>query len=319
MGEDGPLLKMGTPHSVEEEPDIDYLSDPVGEKNLRPIPSVIRKYYDRALILAASRCFFYCRFCFRRNEEWENSFEPEVDQWKEISRWLDKNNDVTEVILSGGDPLTLDNAKLAAIADILQKKAHLKKWRIHTRAPVVQPSRIDKGLVKALCSPLPLRMVLHVNHPAEISPPLVSAVSKLKNAGIELLSQTVLLAGVNNCSGVLTELFAKLRRAGVEPCYLHNLDRAKGNKKFRLPLEKGLAIYRDMLKCASNGAKEGYPPPYVVDLPNGAGKAKADSLIPTARQTCEGRTRVRYRWIRPLNWNAVVKDEIYEWWDVWEK
>lgn len=316
LGENGPLLKMGVPHPSEHDPDAEIFLDPVGDGELRPIPGIIQKYADKALILAASKCFFYCRFCFRRNESWEESFEPNPTQWKKIALWLDDNPKVTEVILSGGDPLTLDNDKLTAAARILESTAHVKKWRIHTRAPVVLPSRVDEKLLQALSSRLPLSIVLHANHPAEIRPAVLDAISKFKAAGVKLLSQTVLLAGVNDNPDVLEELFRRLHNAGVKPYYLHNLDRAHGNKRFRLPIEKGLAIHAELFRRASL-FKNKTPPPYVIDLPNGAGKTRAEKLTPTARENRNGRSRIRYRWTRTKSWNALVKDEVFEWWDVW--
>lgn len=267
---------MGDFDPSELQPDPDALADPVGEKACAPIPFLLQKYPDRVLVLAAARCFFYCRFCFRRGEPPGARGRPGPADWARIFAWLAARPQVHEVILSGGDPLTLPDPKLAEIGRGLAAIPSMRRWRIHTRAPVVLPRRVTSRLVAALAAvPLPLTIVLHLNHPAELWEPLLAAVERLRAAGIAVEAQSVLLTGVNDHPATLAALWEGLRAAGIRPRYLHHPDRAPGNRAFRLEMERGLELLREMKHAAS--------PPYVVDLPGGEGKVRVAALPGPAR------------------------------------
>jgi lysine 2,3-aminomutase len=310
LGPDGPLLGLGTPHPCEAGPDPEAIADPTGEGRFQPVPFLVRKHPDRAVILATSRCLFYCRFCFRRGMPPGDGREPTPTDWERIFEWLSGRTDVEEVILSGGDPLTLPDEQLRTIAQRLAALPHLKRWRVHTRAPVVSPERVTPRLVAALQGGLPLRIVVHAAHPAEVRPSFADAARRLQDAGVPLLDQTVLLAGVNDAPEVLAELFGRLATAGVTPYYLHHPDRAPGNGGFRLPIRRGLALYRRVLELSPPVGEGGHTPPYVLDLPDGAGKVPVGSLVPVAEEVRAGEHRVRYR--RPTSDAGGC-----EWWDVW--
>jgi lysine 2,3-aminomutase len=300
---------------LDVKPDPDSLDDPTGDRRLRPLPFLVRKHGDRAVILASFRCFSYCRFCFRRGQVRQN---PTHGHWRAIRSWLAGTPEVQEVILSGGDPLTLPDDRLREIVACLEGIPHLERWRIHTRAPVVFPGRIRKNLICALQSRLPLRVVIHANHPSELSAASLRAVKILQVEGIPVLNQSVLLATVNARVPVLVELNARLVRAGIRPYYLHHPDRIAGTSRFRVSIERGLQIYRDLLRVAPSVDEGGTTPPYVLDLPNGAGKCRTEALVPIAEERSVAGRRICYRWVRPMGWDAVVQDLECEWWDVWE-
>ncbi|MEW6486522.1 MAG: radical SAM protein [Thermodesulfobacteriota bacterium] len=262
---------MGDFHPSEGEPDPDALADPVGEAGCAPLPFLLQKYPDRVLVLAAARCFFYCRFCFRRGEPPGSRGRPGPEEWARIFAWLAKRPEVEEVVLSGGDPLTLPDRKLAEIGRGLAAIPSIRRWRIHTRAPVVLPRRVTSRLAACLAAvPLPLTVVLHLDHPAELWEPLLAAVGCLRAAGIAVEAQSVLLAGVNDDPATLAALWEGLRAAGIRPRYLHHPDRAPGNRSFRVSMERGRGIVRE--------AGRGAPPPYVVDLPSGRGKLPVEAV-----------------------------------------
>jgi lysine 2,3-aminomutase len=278
----------------------------------------VRKHRDRVLVLIAARCFLHCRFCFRRGQPERFRTGPGDHAWHDILGWLGAHPEVEEVILSGGDPLTLTDRRLAEIGADLAALPHLRRWRIHTRAPVVAPRRVTPGLARVLRAGLPLRVVCHANHPLELDSGARRALRRLRGAGISLANQGVLLGGVNDDPEALLELFRRLGEVGVRPHYLHHPDRAPGNGRFRVSLRRGLAIYRTVLDRARHGGWEDGVPPYVVDLPCGAGKCPVASLRPVCDERRGGRRRLRYRWLRPPGWDSVVTAGGCEWWDVWE-
>lgn len=276
LGSGSPLLRLGDPDPAEALPDPKSLADPTGEARFTPVPFVVRKHPDRAVVLTTSECFFYCRFCFRRGTPPGEAREPGARDWEQIFAWLAGEPGIEEVILSGGDPLTLPDERLAEIGQRLAALPHLRRWRIHTRAPVVLPERVTPDLAEALATvPLPLRIVLHAAHPAEVRPAVADAVGRFRRAGIPVLDQTVLLAGVNDDATVLAELFGRLEAAGVVPYYLHHPDPAPGNARFRVSPARGLILLQQA------EARLGRPlPPYVIDLPDGSGKVPVERLNP---------------------------------------
>ncbi|GAB4279762.1 MAG: lysine-2,3-aminomutase-like protein [Deferrisomatales bacterium] len=318
LGPGNPLERMGVAHPDEAMEDPEGFDDPTGDLRLRPLPFLVRKHRDRALLLATGRCYFYCRFCFRRGAGSGAAPPLRPLHWEQALEWVAGTPEVEEVILSGGDPLTLPNRLLGWVGRRLAQIPHLRRWRIHTRAPVVLPARVDRGLLAALESPLPLRVVLHANHPAELRPALHRAAADLRAAGAETLCQSVLLRGVNDRADVLLALFRGLGAVGIRPYYLHHPDRAAGNVRFRLSLAHGRRLQRDLLHLERTATDTFRIPPYVVDLPNGAGKCRVESLVPIAEERGMGGRRVRYRWVRPSGWDALVPDGRCEWWDLWQ-
>jgi len=282
QGEGGPLWRMGRPDPAERRADPGDLADPVGEGDRSPVPFVIRKHRDRAVLLITGHCHFYCRFCFRRATP--AGREPSRTDLTRAIDYLGSQEALREVILSGGDPLVWSDRRLGAVVRRLAALPHLTHLRVHSRAPVHFPERITARLIAALTSRLTLRVVTHFNHPSELTAESCRALARFTNRGIPLLNQAVLLRGVNDDDAVLAELFRSLLAAGVRPHYLHHPDRAPGNAAFRLTLARGRAIYRELCQRLPAAAL----PRYVVDLPTGHGKVPVDRLRPL-----DGG---RYRW-----------------------
>lgn len=230
-----PLLRQVLPVSAELEDIADYVSDPLGEHAALRAPGLLQKYQGRALLIATSACAVHCRYCFRREFPYSEQTDA-APRWNTALEEISRDSSLEEVILSGGDPLSLSDARLTSLTDELTKIGHLRRLRIHTRQPVVLPSRVDAGLLGWLQTlRLPVVFVLHTNHPNEIDAEVRSACAKLRSAGVTLLNQSVLLRGVNDDVDVLAELSRRLFDAGVLPYYLHVLDRVRGAAHFAIP------------------------------------------------------------------------------------
>ncbi|MCU0225935.1 MAG: KamA family radical SAM protein [Acidobacteria bacterium] len=267
-----PLRRIAWPDPEETAFDPDAIDDPVGEQPLKTHPFVIRKYRDRALLIVTHRCHFYCRFCFRAGQ----TVEPKLGEVLDAIRSLRGESALREIILSGGDPLVLPDEELAGILRACDALPQLRTVRIHSRAPVHDPPRVTSRLVGRLiaASPVPLWFVVHTSHPRELSPGFYRAVGMLQGGGIPVLNQTVLLRGVNDDPATLAELFGALYGAGVKPYYLHHPDRVAGTARFRVAIERGLALHR-----ALRGRLPGPAiPEYVLDLPDGSGKFPVERL-----------------------------------------
>lgn len=211
----------------------DYSDDPVGETGpANPVPGIIHKYHGRLLMTVASGCAVNCRYCFRRHFPYAENQLSRSD-WQRAIAYIRADARISEVILSGGDPLVARDDYLSELVDALAAVAHVTTLRIHTRLPVVIPDRITTGLLEAICRPgLSTVMVLHSNHPNEIDAAVTEAAAQLRAANVTLLNQSVLLAGINDSADTLARLSQVLFRAGVLPYYLHLLDRVRGAAHF---------------------------------------------------------------------------------------
>lgn len=243
------------------------LADPIGDDVHRSVPGLTHRYPDRAILHATQTCEVYCRFCFRRETVGESGSlaEAEFDQ---VVEYLRATPAVREVIFTGGDPLVLSARRLGAMLEQLEALGTLDLVRFHTRIPVVAPEKVSAELVAALDRALPVWVVVHTNHPDEITPEAAEALRRLSRAGVPLLSQTVLLRGVNAQVEVLEALFRKLIRHRVKPYYLHHPDLAKGTGHFRVRLSEGQAIMAGLRGRLTGIAQ----PLYVLDIPGGHGK-----------------------------------------------
>lgn len=242
------------------------LADPIGDDAHRPVPGLTHRYPDRAILHATQTCEVYCRFCFRRETVGETGTLAEAE-FDRVVDYLRATPAVREVIFTGGDPLVLSARRLGAMLDRLEGVG-LDSVRFHTRVPVVAPDKVSEALVAALDRALPVWMVVHVNHADEITPGAAEALRRLSRAGVPLLSQTVLLKGVNADADTLERLFRVLIRHRVKPYYLHHPDLAKGTGHFRVTLAEGQAIM-----AALRGRLTGIAQPtYVLDIPGGHGK-----------------------------------------------
>lgn len=260
-----PLARQVLPHPSEVVVHPEDQADPVGDAARSPVPWVVHKYPDRVLLLMTKRCHVYCRYCFRRTYDPADAEDPTPEAWETALRYA-IGCGATEAILSGGDPLAVRDDHLFATLDRL-REGGVPRLRIHTRAPVALPARITPQLAAGLGARAPLRLVVHVNHPRELSPDVDEALARLRDAGVELLDQTVLLRGVNDDAAVLGDLLERLVARGVRPYYLHHTDHAAGNATFRVHPTQGLAIHRALVDRFGHTA-----PRYIIDPPDGSGK-----------------------------------------------
>jgi EF-P beta-lysylation protein EpmB len=241
---DDPILRQLLPGTDETSQVAGYAPDPVGDLETEAIPGLLHKYHGRVLLIASGACGIHCRYCFRRHYPYSDSAAGR-DSWKQAIDYIKNARDIDEVILSGGDPLTLSDERLSHLLEALGKIPHLKRLRIHSRLPVVIPERITPALLDALNqSPLQTLLVLHINHAAEISPALGRQTAELKKAGITLLNQSVLLKGVNDQESTLCDLSHALFDADILPYYLHLLDKVSGAAHFEVEDHRAIALHR---------------------------------------------------------------------------
>lgn len=227
-----PLLRQVLPGAAELLETAGFSDDPVGDRAATAARGIVHKYAGRALVVATGACAVHCRYCFRRHYPYPQH-SAATGHWREALDYLQHHDDVSEVILSGGDPLTLGDAQLASFATSVAAIPHLRRLRIHTRLPVVMPARVDEAMLAWISdTPLPVVMVVHVNHANEIDAEVSRSFSRLKLAGVTLLNQSVMLKGVNDDAATLAELSEALFGAGVLPYYLHALDPVRGAAHF---------------------------------------------------------------------------------------
>ena len=230
-----PLLRQVLPLPAEGLAVPGYVADPLREADARRAPGLLHKYRGRALLVTTGACAVHCRYCFRREFPYAEQV-GDLGRWRESLQHVAADASIREVILSGGDPLSLADTRLAALGRELARIPHVETLRIHTRQPIVLPERVDAGLLGWLRS-LPWRIVVvvHTNHPNEIDAPVAEALGALRATGATLLNQSVLLAGVNDDAEVLEVLSQRLHAAGVLPYYLHLPDRVRGTAHFDVP------------------------------------------------------------------------------------
>ncbi|MBY0586279.1 EF-P beta-lysylation protein EpmB [bacterium] len=258
-----PVARQFLPSALEESLPPGFSQDAVGDRLARQTPGMIQKYYGRVLLIVTGTCAVHCRYCFRRHYPYADepkslaSFEPALEQ-------INDDPSISEVILSGGDPLSRTDDWLGQLVGRLSAIPHLRTLRVHTRFPVVIPSRVTEGLLNLLTSSrLDPVVVLHVNHARELSSEARDALRKMRESGIPLLNQSVLLAGVNDSVESLESLSRDLFSAGVIPYYLHQLDRVAGAAHFEVPIERGLSLIAEL-----RGRLPGYlVPRYVQEIP----------------------------------------------------
>lgn len=229
-----PLLLQVLPVLEETQTVAGYVTDPLDELERMPVPGLLNKYQGRALLTATGACAIHCRYCFRRHFPYTDA-NPLTDQWQQSVQHVKQHGDITELILSGGDPLTLTDTRLQSLTDQLAGISHLQTLRIHSRLPVVLPERVDDGLLSWLESlSLKVVMVIHCNHPNEIDTHVGKAMTRLQHAGVTLLNQSVLLRGINDSVDTLVNLSEQLFATGVLPYYLHQLDKVQGAAHFEV-------------------------------------------------------------------------------------
>ena len=241
-----PLLLQVLPRKEEREQPAGFTTDPVGEAHTARTCGLLRKYQGRALMVATPDCGVHCRFCFRRHFPYPKLLKP-PSRWEPALDEIARDPSIREVILSGGDPLTLDDGLLARLAQRLAEIPHVHRLRVHTRVPIVIPQRVTGELLAWLRGTrLTSIVVVHVNHPAEIDDQVAAALGRLVDAGVPVLSQSVLLRGVNDRVDVLARLYERLVDLRVMPYYLHQLDRVAGAAHFEVPESTGVELLTNL-------------------------------------------------------------------------
>ncbi len=280
--EDHPLRKTVVPSLAEMTTGPGEYTDPLHEEDDSPIPNLVHRYPDRVLFLATGFCSTYCRYCTRTHMvSQKDKCHTGVQAWEQAFDYIAAHTEVRDVLVSGGDPLTLPDAQIEYLLTRLRAIPHVEIIRIGTKVPVVLPMRITSQFVAMLRKFHPLYISIHFTHASELTAETVQACERLANAGIPLGSQTVLLAGVNDTPEAMKTLMQGLLKTRVRPYYLYQCDPIPGSAHFRTPVSKGIEIIRSL-----RGFTTGYAvPQYVIDAPGGGGKIP---LLPEYLKGYEG-------------------------------
>lgn len=285
-----PIFRQCVPQAAELVSPAFAQADPLHEEAHTPTPGLVHRYPNRALVMASSTCAMYCRHCTRKRLAGVQERSIDSGQVRAHVDYLRGHPEVEDLILSGGDPLTLSNRRLDAVLSAYRSVPTVRVVRMGTRIPVTMPMRVTESLVRVLARHQPLWVCTQFNHPWEISPQATQACDRLTNAGIPILNQTVLLRGVNDCAETLAELYSALIAIRVRPYYLFQCDLVRGVEDFRTPLSVGVEIMSALRRRISGIAC----PQFVVDAPNGAGKIPmaSDAIV----STTETETVLRSPW-----------------------
>ncbi len=295
-----PLRKILMPSPLETAPGLQQMLDPLGERKNNPVERIIHRYPDRALFLVTDICSVYCRFCTRKHFTGQEQAFIRKSEYGQALNYLRVKTGVREVILSGGDPLTLSDGTIERVLYDLRKIEHIEIVRIGTRMPVVCPMRINEDLARLIRKHKPVYVMTHFNHPKELTMESAQALELLVDHGIPVMNQTVLLNGVNNHASVIQALNRRLLYLRTKPYYLFQCDPSIGTDHLRTSIEDSLEIQKELWGNLSGLAMANLS----VDIPNGGGKT---SLVPNFekehhenRRTFEGWDGVRADYISPL-------------------
>lgn len=258
-----PLLRQVLPLAEESAQTEGFVADPVGDGAAALQPGVLQKYAGRALLITTGACAVHCRYCFRRHFPYDEAPHGAAE-WEAALATISADSSIREVILSGGDPLMLVDEQLADLVERIAAISHVDRLRVHTRLPVMIPSRVTDALLAWLTeSRLTPVMVIHANHTQELDQQVASSLQRLRQSGVMLLNQAVLLRGVNDSTNAQADLCQRLIELGVVPYYLHQLDRVAGAAHFEVPIEEGQRIVKEL-----RTRLPGYAVPrYVQEIP----------------------------------------------------
>jgi lysine 2,3-aminomutase len=264
-----PIARQFVPDASELVTTPEERADPIGDDVHSPVPGIVHRYPDRVLLKLVNVCAVYCRFCFRRETVGPGRQMLSADQLDAALGYVAAHPEIWEVILTGGDPLVLSARRLGAVVERIAAIDHVRIIRLHTRLPVVAPDKITLSLVRALRAHRKTTYVaLHANHPRELTPRVRAACARIVDAGIPMVSQSVLLRGVNDDADTLAQLMRAFVECRIKPYYLHHADLAPGTAHFRTTIEQGQALLRALRGRVSGLAQ----PTYVLDIPGGHGK-----------------------------------------------
>jgi lysine 2,3-aminomutase len=263
-----PIAAQFVPTAAELNVTEEELHDPIGDEPHSPMPGIVHRYPDRVLLKPSTVCAVYCRFCFRRETVGAGSLGLNDDELDAALAYIESREEIWEVIISGGDPFVLSPRRLEKIMLRLQGIAHVGVVRFHTRVPVVKPDIVNEAFIRAIKIEKAVYVVLHVNHARELSEEAQRACAKLIDAGLPMLSQTVLLKNVNADTVSLRSLFKRLVELRIKPYYLHHGDLARGTSHFRTSIAEGQELMRGLRGHISGLCQA----TYVLDIPGGYGK-----------------------------------------------
>lgn len=265
---DDPIARQFIPSVAELDHRAEEMADPIGDTLHTPVKGIVHRYPDRVLLKPSHVCPVYCRFCFRREMVGPGGEALSSDELAAAYAYIDGDPAIFEVVITGGDPLMQSPRRLKEMIGALSAIGHLGVIRLHSRVPIVEPERIDAALVAALESEKGLFLALHADHPRELTEDAAAAIRRLNRAGVALLSQSMLIKGVNDDPAVLEQLLRRFVSLRVKPYYLHHGDLAPGTAHFRTTIEAGQAIV-GALRGRVSGLCQ---PTYVLDVPGGYGK-----------------------------------------------
>lgn len=266
---DCPLFLQFVPLKLENKAAVNFILDPVADRVSQKEKKLLHKYQSRTLILTTSACAMHCRYCFRQ----KFPYETETTQYEKELDYVRNNSSIREVILSGGDPLSLNDNSLKSLLEAINCIPHVDRVRFHTRFLIGIPERVDGSFLETLkSSKKQLIFVLHINHYRELDDTIFEAIKQIQSLGIPTLNQSVLLKGVNDSVDVLSELYWKLTSKGIIPYYLHQLDRVEGTAHFEVEKERGSMLIQQLQNTLPGYAV----PKYVEEIPRSLGK----TLIP---------------------------------------
>jgi lysine 2,3-aminomutase len=263
-----PIARQFVPEEAELRSVPEERTDPIGDYVHMPVPGIVHRYPDRVLLKPLHACPVYCRFCFRREMVGPGGEALSADELTAAIRYIATHDAIFEVIITGGDPFMLAPRRLAEIVVRLSEIPHVAVIRIHTRVPIADPSRVSALLIAALKTEKAMFVSVHANHSRELGELAAAAISRLGQAGIALVGQTVLLRGVNDDVATLEALFRRMVALRIKPYYLHHADLAPGTAHFRTTIEEGQDLVRQLRGRLSGLCL----PTYVLDLPGGHGK-----------------------------------------------
>ena len=265
---DDPIGRQFVPDPAELVTAPHESADPIADEALSPIKGIVHRYPDRALLKPLLACPVYCRFCFRREQVGPDGGVLSEAELAACYTWLAARPAISEVILTGGDPLMLSPRRLRGIVATLSAIPHIDILRVHTRVPVADPERLTEDLAEALDTEKSMFLVVHANHSREFTEAARAALRRVQARAIPVLGQSVLLRGVNDSAQALEDLFRAMLAARVKPYYLHQLDPAPGTARFHVPIEEGQRLLADLRGRVTGLAW----PTYVLDIPGGHGK-----------------------------------------------
>jgi len=267
-GGDGPVSRQFMPSDAELDYQEGEMQDPLGDDRHSPVPGIIHRYPDRVLLKPTHQCAVYCRFCFRREMVGPGQGRLDEEGLNRALAYIRNTPEIWEVILTGGDPLVLSPLVLSHIMYALEDIAHVRIIRIHTRLPVAAPKKIDARLLEVMEMGKSVWLSVHCNHVTELTDEVCQSFARIQAAGIQMVSQSVLLKGVNNTVEDLENLFRRLVELNVKPYYLHHCDMAPGTAHFRTTIKEGKTLMADLRKRLSGLAL----PTYMYEIPGGDGK-----------------------------------------------